>query len=314
MLDGISITCFFASYLVAWLLEISRLRFKSGVRGALLVGFGAAGWVAHTLFLGVRAARATSAPLSSEFDWYLVAAWVLAAIYLYLTIYHPRTAMGLFVLPLVLALVLVARFLADETPYELDRAGKFWGLVHGISLLVGSVAVMIGFATGWMYLLAASRLKRKAAPARFLQLPSLEWLAHTNSQAIWISLPALGAGLASGLVLNTIHDSPQGALLPWHDPIIWSSGLFLTWIIAAGLFLAFYKPARQGRKVAYLTLASFVLRLGWLVLRWIAPSRHSSQPDSAGERAAWRATSEKSQAFDLALDASDRFSRRGGPA
>jgi hypothetical protein len=32
----------------------------------------------------------------------------------------------------------------------------------------------------------------------------------------------------------------------------------LVWLVAAALFNLLYQPARQGRKVAYLTVASFV--------------------------------------------------------
>ena len=48
-MSGISVTCFAASYLVAWLLELSRLFFRSGIRGAVMVGFASAGLLAHTL-------------------------------------------------------------------------------------------------------------------------------------------------------------------------------------------------------------------------------------------------------------------------
>ena len=42
-IENISITCFLASYAVALALEVSRLFFRSGVRGALMVGFSTAG-------------------------------------------------------------------------------------------------------------------------------------------------------------------------------------------------------------------------------------------------------------------------------
>ncbi len=54
--SGISVVCFAASYAVALACEASRLVFRSGVRGAVMVGFAAAGLFAHTLFLGWRAA------------------------------------------------------------------------------------------------------------------------------------------------------------------------------------------------------------------------------------------------------------------
>ena len=54
-LSGISIVCFAASYAVALGCEASRLLFRSGVRGMVMVGFAAAGLIAHTLFLLWRA-------------------------------------------------------------------------------------------------------------------------------------------------------------------------------------------------------------------------------------------------------------------
>ena len=78
-MSGISITCFAASYATALALAVSRLFFRSSIRGAIMLAFAAAGLIAQTLFLGYRAAAAQSTPLSSEFDWYLVAAWALAA-------------------------------------------------------------------------------------------------------------------------------------------------------------------------------------------------------------------------------------------
>ena len=75
LVSGISVTCFAASYAVAWALEISRLFFRSGVRGAVMIGFAAAGLLAQTLYLAYRAAQAPASPLSSNFDWCLLAAW-----------------------------------------------------------------------------------------------------------------------------------------------------------------------------------------------------------------------------------------------
>ena len=57
--------------------------------------------------------------------------------------------------------------------------------------------------------------------------------------------------------------------MPWNDPVIITSGILFVWLIAATVFEWTYKPAQQGKKVAYLTLASFVmlsLVMGLLVL------------------------------------------------
>ena len=90
MLSGVSTVCFASSYAIAWALEISRLLFRSGVRGAIMLGFAAAGLVAHTAFLYYRAVNAAGAPLSSQRDWFLVAAWALVVVYLCLAVLRRR--------------------------------------------------------------------------------------------------------------------------------------------------------------------------------------------------------------------------------
>jgi ABC-type uncharacterized transport system permease subunit len=281
MLAGISITCFAASYLVALLLEVSRLFFRSGVRRAVTVGFVGAGLVAHTLYLAYRAATATGTPLSSEFDWYLVAAWCLAVVYLYLTLEHPQTAFGLFVLPLVLGLIGMAHFFSDPTPYAQTQAAKVWGTIHGAFLLLGTVAVAVGFAGGLMGLVQAYRLKRKLPPLQGLRLPSLEWLERTNIRATAFSVVMLAIGFFSGIVLNLVHHRLKVEELPWNDPIIWGSGLLLAWLVVAALFTVCYKPARQGRKVAYLTVASFVFLVLSIGIRVFLPTSHGRAAEDA---------------------------------
>lgn len=273
MIAKISILCFAASYGVALALEVTRLFVRSGLRGALMLGFGAAGLVAHTLFLAHRAWQAET-PLSSSFEWYLVAAWILAVMYLYLTVYHPRNPIGLFVLPLVLGLIGVATFWADRDPFPQTRAALVWGRIHGGFLLLGTVAVLIGFAAGLMYLVSAYRLKHKLAPLRGVQLPSLEWLERINSRSLVVSVLMLGIGLLSGLVLNVVNHGKQVDYIPWNDPVVWSSAVMFAWLVAVSLFNGLYKPSRQGRKVAYLTVASFLFLVLALGVNLFVESRH----------------------------------------
>jgi ABC-type uncharacterized transport system permease subunit len=280
-IEKISITCFLASYAVALALEVSRLFFRSGVRGALMLGFGMAGLLAHTLFLGHRAMQSAT-PLASEFDFYLVAAWVLAVMYLYLTVYHPHNPIGLFVLPLVLLFVIGARLFADPQPFAKSTASLWWGTAHGVFLLLGTVAVTVGFVTGLMYLLQAHRLKRKLPPSAGLRLPSLEWLQRMNSNTIAVAVLMLSGGFLAGIILNLNTRKTSGDALPWTDPVVLSSSILVGWMIAAWLFNHLYKPAQQGRKVAYLTVASFIFLLITLV-SMLAPTRHGKQARNEGQ-------------------------------
>ncbi len=282
MLSGISVFCFAASYTVALLLEATRLFFRSGVRGALMLGFAGAGLIAHTLFLIYRAITSTGAPLSSEFDWYLLGAWALVAAYLYSIFYQPRVQLGLFLLPLILALIGMAQFSTRE-PFAQHPAAQVWGAVHGIFLLIGYVAVIGGFVAGLMYLMQAHRLKRKTLPSAGLRLPSLEWLETVNSRAIVISAVAVAAGFISGILLNVINRRHNVDYVPWSDPVVWRSGGMLAWLIAAALFSSFYRPAQRGRKVAYLTVASFVFLAVTVAIRLWVPSEHKAKETACND-------------------------------
>jgi ABC-type transport system involved in cytochrome c biogenesis permease subunit len=241
--------------------------------------------LAHTLYLGYRAIELSATPLSSDFDWCLVASWLLMVAYLYLEYYYPKAALGLYMLPLVLALVGAAA-LADRTPFSPQSASRAWGTVHGAFLLLGTVAVMVGFAAGLMYLVQARRLKLKLPPAEGFRLPSLERLAKVNSRSIILSAMLVGVGFLAGTILNVISRD-QSAEVPWTDPVIWTTALLFAWLVAAAVFNAAYRPARRGRKVAYLTIANFVfLALALAVLLFVDTQHGATEQARDNQHAA----------------------------
>jgi len=271
VLAGISVTCFAASYAVAWALEISRLFFQSGVRGAVMIGFAAAGLLAHTLYLAYRGFSASASPLSSSFDWYLLAAWLLIVVYLHLAFYQPRRAIGLFVLPIALVLVLLAATFASREPIAPEPASRWWGTIHGLFLLLGTVTVILGFVVGLMYLLQANRLKHKRLPPAGMRLPSLEWLERVDLRLLFGSTLLVAIGFVAGLVLKGVRSEP---ILRWADPVEIALAGMLAWLVAATSFVAIYRPARHGRKVAYLSLTSFVLLAVVLAVLLFVSSGH----------------------------------------
>lgn len=276
MLSGIQVFCFFASYTVALGLEASRLFFRMPVRLVVMLGFAAAGVIAHTLYLWHRASVAAM-PLSSWHDWYLIAAWILAAAYLGLVASRPQTNVGLFILPLVLALTGVAWAFPHDTAFARDRAQQMWGVAHGLMLLFGTVAVSLGFVAGIMYLVQSWRLKQHVPPQAGLKLPSLEWLQAVNRQSLVFSSCFIALGLVAGIILNTVKHRGAQAGVPWTDSVVLSSAVLLVWLLAATLFEWLYKPAQQGRKVAYLTVASFLF-LALVVAMLLAGGSEHAQP------------------------------------
>src|SRR5262245_53503793 len=121
MLSHIHVACFFTSYLIALGLEASRLFFRMPVRLLVMIGFAAIGLALQTAYLWNRAATGAM-PLSSWHDWYLIASWILAAAYLGLVATRPQTNVGLFLLPVVLALTAVAWAFPADHSFPRDQA------------------------------------------------------------------------------------------------------------------------------------------------------------------------------------------------
>jgi ABC-type uncharacterized transport system permease subunit len=282
MLSGITTFCFGASYTVALALELVGLRFRFGWHRLVMLLFAIAGLVAHTIYLALRISAETS-PLASPSDWFLLAAWLVAAIYVVASLRFPRSAVGLFILPLALALI-GASLVASNEPFAAGNAGRVWGLIHGWLLLLATITVSVGFLAGLMYLIQSWRLKHKLPPSPHFRLPSLEWLEHVNSSSLAISAILVAGGFLSGLALLRLEHRGEAAYNLWTDPVVLSLAAMFLWLVAAEVFRWLYPPARRGRKVAYLTLASFVFLVIALASVTLMDRLHA-QP-AAGEDAA----------------------------
>jgi hypothetical protein len=261
MLSGVSIICFAATYAIALALEVVGLKKRFAWHRTALLVVAVAGFIAQTLYLGKLAATTDTAPLSSPAEWLLLAAWVLVLVYIGAIVNLPRAATGVILLPIVLALIGASRFASAE-PFAPERASQFWGDVHGWMLLLGTVVVCIGFSAGVMYLLQSSWLKRRRPPSDELRLPSLEWLERINTSSLSVSMLLVVLGFVSGVVLSTLTHRRETNYRLWTDPVVISLAAMTLWLIAAEVFRLVYPAARRGRKVAYLTLASF----GFLII------------------------------------------------
>jgi ABC-type uncharacterized transport system permease subunit len=277
--SGLNLLCFSACYLVALILELpgiwSRVRFR---RVACLIA-ASAGVIAHTAYLGQRVIEMPYVPLASHHDWLMIAAWILAEIYVGTLFYYPRASLGVFLLPAVLALIGMSLF-AETQPLASFQAPRVWGLVHGVFLLFGTIAVLLGFLAGLMYLVQSRRLKQKIPPAEGLRLPSLEWLERMNSRALGAAVLLVGGGFITGVLSRFAQQGGQGNV-PWGDPVVLSLVAMFGWLIVAEVFRLVYPAARQGRKVAFLTIAAFLFLILMLATMTLSDSLHSTYSEIA---------------------------------
>jgi ABC-type uncharacterized transport system permease subunit len=265
-----------------------------------------AGLAAHTIYLFNLARSQSEAGgglLSGWYEWCLLGAWLLAAAYLGMAVRRPENNLGVFLLPLVLFLIATALAFEELAPQPFTRSEAVgaWRVIHGAAQLLGTAGVLLGFSAGVMYLLQAYRLKKALPPRPGLRLPSLEWLRRMNHEMLFVSLVCCTAGLLSGVVLNA---NRQGAVA-WTDPVVLSSAVLVGWLVVAVVFERAYRPARQGHKVAYLTLASVVFLVLALVL--VLVNKHGAA--TPGSDASPSAGQETPAASDAGREGPPRGSR-----
>lgn len=265
-MPNVGVVCFLASYGLALAAELSRLAWRNRISHWVMFGLTAVGLVAHTLYLLLQSERTTLPPLlSSGQDWLLVLAWLAVLIYLFVSLLDRDLAIGLIVLPLVVALVIASQFVHWSVGSAAD-APRNWTMLHVSLLVFGIAGVLVGLVSGLMYLWQHYRLKHRQTLLPGLTLPSLERLERFSRLAILVSVPLLTFGmvLGVGLVMVKFRDGSMAEHV-LRDPIIIGSGI--CWVMMTGVFIwLLTRRDEPGRKVAWLTVWS----CGFLLLTTIA--------------------------------------------
>jgi ABC-type transport system involved in cytochrome c biogenesis permease subunit len=291
VIDRLSVLCFAGTYGLALLAELARFVVRSAIRWYVAAGLMALGWLVQTAFLVNLAIKSPLVLITTAFESVMVLSWIVALIGLYLMVRSPkRMAVGMFVLPLVLGLVIIAGWFAPRHSDWLDWGGTiaFWGTVHGIFLLGGAVFTCVAFFAGLMYLVQMRRLKAKRQYRFGLALPSLEQSERINRAAITVAFPLLTFGLLIGMILSLAVRVEENApatvhTLQWTDPKVLSA--LTMWLVFAILLHARFRPAMRGKSVMVLTIVAF----GFLVFTWVGvealrlPTAHGVPKTSAIE-------------------------------
>jgi ABC-type transport system involved in cytochrome c biogenesis permease subunit len=273
VIDRLSVLCFAGTYALALLAELARFVVRSAVRWYVAAGLMALGWLVQTAFLANMALKNPMAPVATAFGSLMLLSWIVALIGLYLMVRSPKpVAVGMFVMPLVLGLVVGAGWFAPRESDWVDWGGtvRFWGAVHGIFLLGGAVFTCVAFLAGLMYLAQMRRLKAKRPSRTGLALPSLEQSERINRGAITVAFPLLTFGLLIGVILSLATRgeghaaaTPDLHVLRWTDPKVVSA--LVMWVVFAGLLHARFRPVMRGRSMMVLTIVAF----SFLVFTWV---------------------------------------------
>ena len=249
-MPNVNLSCFLLSYLVAFGLDVARLRSKLAWSRWVAILFGGAGLLAHTLYLLLRSSQSQLPPLlSSAHDWLLVLAWLAVLTHLFVSLLDATIASGLLVWPIVLALV-GASYLVTSSQSQVLDFHRGWKMLHAAMLVLGTATILLGLVLSLLYLWQHRRLKGGQMRNSGLTLPSLERLERFNRWSILVSVPFLTFGVATGVLLSFLND--DDARLAWADPVVLGGSVM--WLLMCGLFAWLLTGQRTpGRQVAWLT-------------------------------------------------------------
>ena len=269
---NVSVFCFLASYAVALGADALRVWGRAGMlRWVAWIAAGA-GLLAHSWFLAVRyggglAAGAAGEPWGGR-AWILALAWLGAAYYVAATGVERRSALGVFLWPLVLGLV-ACSYAVPAGSVSLWReepggAVRAWAVLHAGLLLGGLVGVLAGVVTSAMYLVQHRRLRAGRFDPEAVPLFSLERLDRWNRAAVAVALPLLALGVTLGLGLVVVGgEGAAGSpgLAGLWDPVVLGTtlGVFAAGAALGGVIRRWFggQSGDPGRGVAVRTLLAF---------------------------------------------------------
>jgi hypothetical protein len=274
-------TCFLIAYFLVFLSELARFASRSefAQRWTTRTTFGlfALALLTHTLYLVDRIwssfSDARFKAFGSWHDWGFLAAWTIALACAWMGWKRSDKQIGLFVLPLVIAVVGLAVAFPSNSPIANPQSSaSFWRLVHSAAMLIGTMLVTLGFAIAMMYYVQARRLKHLGSSANTIRLPSLEYLQSMGRKCILGSAGAVGFGVVSGAIMNLTQDGQ----VAWTDRgILLTSGLFVWLCMAATAQWASSKLGR-GEWTAAMSLLSFVIVV--IALAVVVSTPHGTRP------------------------------------
>jgi ABC-type uncharacterized transport system permease subunit len=179
-------------------------------------------------------------------------ALILAVAFLLVYAWYRSVSLGIFVLPIVFMLAMLAAFRPGQETFSAPtRTG--WILLHIVLLLAAYAALFISLLASLLYLVQERRLKSKSSRLRFL--PPLDTPLETIDQialkTLLFGLPCMTAGLLIGSV---IAQEDFGARYFSDPKILLTFGL---WIAYVAMIFIRRASGLRGRRAVY--LSSFVI-------------------------------------------------------
>ena len=241
----------YAAAFIGYVLHFAR---RTPVSARLATTILAAATLAHTFIVGMQTMEVGQVPVFDATSAISMFVWLLAVAYLYTEVTTDERAMGVFILPLVIALQAIPAFKASGVPSSVLR-GPLFG-VHVSSLMFAYASFALACVIGITYVLLFKEIKTKHLGVFYARLPSLQVLDQMNQRAIVVGWVFLTIGLVAGGVFASQTHVPAISL---QDPKIVVA--LICWAVYSFELFAARRIGWAGRRTAYLSALGFAIVL-----------------------------------------------------
>ncbi len=220
--------------------------------------------LAHTFVIGMQTMEVGHVPVAGATSAISTFVWLLALSYLYIEMTTDERAMGVFILPLLVALQTIPAL----RPGIEERAPVLQGPLFGIhvsSLLFAYASFALACVIGITYVLLFKEIKAKHLGFFYARLPSLQVLDRMNHGAIVIGWLFLTLGLIVGGIWAAQARVGYGSgdarvqAMSLLDPKIFVA--LVCWLVYSFELFAARRIGWGGRRAAYLSALGFAIVL-----------------------------------------------------
>lgn len=235
-----------------YIAHIIKPELKQAARVSLWTAF--TGFVLHAGYFSFRWIEAGRIPATNFFEAANFLGMGIVLVFLVMEFRFKIAALGSFMLPLVITLMLPAFVLSREIK-ELNPVLKSgWLGVHTSLSVLGDSAFAFAFIVSVMYLIQERQLKAKNLGAIFHRLPSLDIMDTLGYKALTFGWLLFTLGMITGSIWA---NSAWGTYWSWDPKETWS---LITWVIYLAL-LHLRTNGWRGRKMAFLSIVGFLFVL-----------------------------------------------------
>lgn len=226
-------------------------------------------FLSHTITIITRGAEAGHFPFTNLHESLSILSWFIAGIYLFVNFKYHISALGSFVAPLALLLLITASFLPREIVPLVPQFESYWLYIHVPLAMLGNAFFAISFLLGIMYLIQEHYLKSRKIGGLYFLLPSLDVLDELGYRCLTYGFPLLTAGIITGAIWA---EYVWGSYWSWQPRQTWS---LITWFLYAALLHGRLTVGWRGRKAAIYAITGFGVLLGsFLIINLLSLGEH----------------------------------------